>query len=53
MGRPPKHPAEALSQRLEIRVTIKERRDAVAAAKRAKLRLSEWLRAAVHKALRG
>lgn len=44
MGRPPKHPAQVLSERIEVRVTHRERRRMVAAARLAGLRLSEWMR---------
>jgi uncharacterized protein (DUF1778 family) len=43
-GRPKKPPAEVLSERVEIRLTVDEKERFEAAAKSAGLTLSEWLR---------
>ena len=47
MGRPPKAKSEVKSTTLTLRITRSERKLAVAAAKQARVPLSEWARQAV------
>jgi len=44
MGRPPKNPTDVASETVGVRFTPSERASCEAAAKRAKLRLSHWVR---------
>jgi len=43
-GRPPKDPAEALSERIDIRITSAEKTDFEEAAETAEQSLSVWMR---------
>ncbi len=49
-GRPPKTPDKVLGQRLELRLTVAERKAYEQAAKKAGLSVSEWIRAFLSKA---
>jgi predicted HicB family RNase H-like nuclease len=51
-GRPKKHPAKVLSERMELRLTASERLEYEQAAKRAELSVSEWIRECLTRAAR-